>query len=185
MALIDCHECKKTVSDQATSCPHCGAPVAKSAASKNLNKSEKKAESKAGTVVLVLFIIFCVGKCSSFDRPKPAAAQAEQAAPKEKTCVKDDLQCIGDRGIVAAGVYCAPQVEKLAKHSVKWTDGMLEMKFSRFRWRNKQAGQVTYVGGKAEFQNGFGAWTPVIYECDLDADEKTILEVRVREGRLP
>ena len=28
MALINCKECKIEVSDQATSCPHCGAPIA-------------------------------------------------------------------------------------------------------------------------------------------------------------
>ncbi|MBR5074164.1 MAG: zinc ribbon domain-containing protein [Bacteroidales bacterium] len=27
MALITCKECEKQVSDQAASCPHCGAPV--------------------------------------------------------------------------------------------------------------------------------------------------------------
>ena len=27
MALIQCSECKKEISDQATSCPNCGAPI--------------------------------------------------------------------------------------------------------------------------------------------------------------
>ena len=27
MALINCSECKKEVSDKAASCPHCGAPI--------------------------------------------------------------------------------------------------------------------------------------------------------------
>ena len=30
MALINCHECEKEISDSAASCPGCGAPVAKS-----------------------------------------------------------------------------------------------------------------------------------------------------------
>jgi len=29
MALINCNECGKEISDKATSCPHCGAPVEK------------------------------------------------------------------------------------------------------------------------------------------------------------
>lgn len=32
MALIACQECSREVSTQATSCPHCGAPVAAAAA---------------------------------------------------------------------------------------------------------------------------------------------------------
>ena len=28
MALINCDECNKEVSDKAASCPHCGAPIA-------------------------------------------------------------------------------------------------------------------------------------------------------------
>ena len=27
MALIECNECKKEISDKAESCPHCGAPI--------------------------------------------------------------------------------------------------------------------------------------------------------------
>jgi hypothetical protein len=62
---------------------------------------------------------------------------------------------------------------------------MLTPKFSQFRWRDPIEGSITYIGDRAEFQNGFGAFGPVVYECDLAADEKTVLEVRVREGRLP
>jgi hypothetical protein len=110
---------------------------------------------------------------------------AETAAVKAETCSKGDLQCLGNQGIAAAGVYCAREVEKLASHSVKWKDGAFETKFSRFRWHDMEKGEITYIGDKAEFQNGFGAYTPVIYECDIAADEKTVLDVRVQEGRLP
>lgn len=91
---------------------------------------------------------------------------------------------MGDKAVVAAGIYCKAPIERLAKHSVRWTDGTFETKFSRFRWTNKSVGQLTMIGDKAEFQNGFGAFTPVTYECDLGADGKTVLDVRVREGRL-
>lgn len=30
MALINCHECKKEISDSASSCPGCGAPISSS-----------------------------------------------------------------------------------------------------------------------------------------------------------
>jgi hypothetical protein len=87
--------------------------------------------------------------------------------------------------VISAGIYCAHEVEKLAAHSVKWTDGALEPKFSHYRWRDQQKGIITYLGDKAEFQNGFGAFTPVVYECDLADDDRTVLDVRVSEGRVP
>lgn len=34
MALVDCRECQKEISDQAAACPHCGAPV------KNLQRQQ-------------------------------------------------------------------------------------------------------------------------------------------------
>ncbi len=47
MALINCSECKREISDKAKSCPHCGCPI--------------KVEGKGfGTTSLVLGIISCV-----------------------------------------------------------------------------------------------------------------------------
>jgi hypothetical protein len=86
---------------------------------------------------------------------------------------------------VVAAVYCKGEVGKLAKHSVRWTDGALEPKFSRMRWLDKDKALITFIGDKAEFQNGFGAYTPVIYECDLNQETNMVLDVRVSEGRLP
>ncbi|MFL9967136.1 hypothetical protein PQR02_40705, partial [Paraburkholderia sediminicola] len=60
-----------------------------------------------------------------------------------------------------------------------------EIKSSRFRWTDKPGGPITYIGDKAEFQNDFGAYTPVIYQCDVAADGKTVLAVRATAGRLP
>ena len=116
---------------------------------------------------------------------QPEPTRAEAAKVKINGCEKDDLQCLGNAGLINAGVYCKDKVEKLAKHSVKWTDGWADSKFSRFGWRNKEDVVITYVGNKIEFQNGFGAFTPMIYECDLASDNKTVLGVRAEEGRLP
>jgi hypothetical protein len=72
----------------------------------------------------------------------------------------------------------------LAKNNFEWTDGLLEPKFSHYRWKNQDAGEVTYIGDKIKFQNGFGAWTYHTYECDLDASGETVLAVRAQPGRL-
>ena len=40
MALIQCHECSKEISDEALACPHCGAPKADAQPSKKKPKRE-------------------------------------------------------------------------------------------------------------------------------------------------
>ncbi len=75
-------------------------------------------------------------------------------------------------------------MESLAKNNFEWTDGLLEPKFSHYRWRDQEKGIVTHIGDKIKYQNGFGAWTYYIYECDLAADGKSVLDVRARPGRL-
>lgn len=176
MALIKCKECGTEISDKAATCVKCGAPVKKA--------SGGAAQTIGGLVIIGLLGWIAVeifGGGSSQPTTHPAAAKVAQ----DDTCKRDDLQCLGDKGVVGAGVYCKAPIERLAKHDVKWTDGTFETKFSRFRWKDKPAGIITYVGDKAQFQNGFGAFTPVIYECDMASDNKTVLDVRVSEGRLP
>jgi hypothetical protein len=178
MALIKCKECGTEISDKAAACVKCGAPIAKEV---EAAKAKFGCASMIGISFLVIVgFVAIVGQCSKSDDGKSASATTRESA-----CAKDDLQCLGDRGTVAAGVYCQRAVESLATHSVKWTDGTFETKFSRFRWKDKATGVITYIGDRAEFQNGFGAFTPVIYECDLASDEKTVLDARVHEGRLP
>ncbi|MBK1616836.1 hypothetical protein CKO44_25745, partial [Rubrivivax gelatinosus] len=60
--------------------------------------------------------------------------QAKTAAPtKSDADCRKDLACYAEKGVVAAGVYCKDDVERLAKHSVKWVDGTFEQKFSHYR----------------------------------------------------
>lgn len=177
MALIKCRECGKDVSTEAAACPSCGAPVAQIAKAAVAAKA-KKHSNILGTFFLAIVFAAVIATCSKDDK-------MEESKPAAPECAKDDLQCNGDKAIVAASVYCKAPIERLALHSVRWTDGTFELKFSRFRWLDKEAGTLTMIGDKAEFQNGFGAFTPVTYECDLAADGKTVLDVRAREGRLP
>lgn len=179
MTLIKCSECGTEISDKAAACVRCGAPVARKVASA---PAAPKKKSGCLPVIGAAFVI-CVAIAMCTSNSNKGASES-QSKP-EAACAKDDLSCLGNKGVVAAGVYCPDQIERLATHSVKWTDGTFEMKFSRFRWADKQAGTITYIGDRAQFQNGFGAYTNVVYECDLAADGKTVLDARVSEGRLP
>ncbi len=89
-----------------------------------------------------------------------------------------------ERGEVAALVRCPEHVERLAQFTSRWTDGMLEPKFSRSR-NTTDPDVVTYLGDKIEFQTGFGAWQPHVYECDLNVETESVIDVRATPGRLP
>lgn len=171
MALKPCKECKQEVSTSAKTCPHCGV------------KNPTVTAKQQFVMVLGLLIAAVVTPTLLFggggDQTTPAVP-----AKSDAECLKD-LACYAEKGIVAAGVYCKDDVERLAKHSVKWVDGTFEQKFSHYRWADQSAGIVTFIGDKAEFQNGFGAYTRVIYECDLNVATNKVIDVRAQEGRLP
>lgn len=121
------------------------------------------------------------GASASAPRPAPSS---DNSAATEAAC-KLDLQCMGDKATPIASVQCAPLIEKFAKHDVKWTNGFMDFGYSRLRWKNEKLGIVTMIGDKVEFQNGFGAWTPMTYECDVDVANNRITDMNVFEGRLP
>lgn len=180
MALKNCKECKKEVSDKAKVCPHCGVA----------NPGTSTKDILIGLAVLVVIVVIASQACSS-DKDKaanldPAIAQAEKekAAKAESDC-KTDLQCWAEKHLVSASAGCRPLVERLAKHNAKWTDGTFETKLSHYRWKNQKKGTVTYIGDKIQFQNGFGAYTNYIYQCDYDPTTKQIIDVRADPGRLP
>lgn len=63
MALINCSECGKEVSDKAAACPTCGAPIVKSSMKDTVPKSPTKVKREGakwesvGTLLVILGII--------------------------------------------------------------------------------------------------------------------------------
>lgn len=51
MALIQCAECKQIISDQATSCPHCGFPLV---------SYDVNTQKKSSVAYIVVTIIGCI-----------------------------------------------------------------------------------------------------------------------------
>jgi hypothetical protein len=120
--------------------------------------------------------------------PLPNTTNAERAdynpdAAADAAC-NQDLQCWGERHAIDAEVRCVDRVEAIAQYAARWTDGILEPKFSRFAWQDEIASTLTYIGDTIEFQNGFGAWQPHVYECDFDPRSSFVIAVRARPGRL-
>jgi hypothetical protein len=181
MAMTKCKECKAEVSTKADKCPHCGV------------KNPGKKTSTALQILLILLLLGFIGSFfsgpdtasndTSKQAPKQPEKTAQQLAKEEANC-KKYLQCWGDKNNLSATVYCKKYVERLAKFSFEWTDGMLEPKFSHFRWKDVKAGVVTYIGDKIKFQNGFGAWQNYVYECDFDPKTNQVVDVRANPGML-
>lgn len=140
-------------------------------------------------LAVVAACVWAVARCVSGDSDSgsgAAASEADAAIANAEACEMDFL-CMADRDVFIAVRICRQHIEQLSDHSVKWTDGTLDGKFSSSRWRNPahDAFTFTFVEDEAEFQVGFGGFAPMIYECDVDLDLKDVLDVRVKEGRLP
>lgn len=114
-----------------------------------------------------------------------AAEKAAAVQRAEEARCREDLQCIADKKHIEATFVCKRFVENLAKTDFQWVDGWSEPKFSRFRFKNLKHDTITYVGDKIQFQNGMGAWIRHIYECDYNIDDKSVVDVRARQGRMP
>ena len=116
-----------------------------------------------------------------------ARVDAKRAATERAANIaqcRQDLKCWGDRHRVDAEMLCPRHIERRAQFAHEWTDGLFGNKFSQYRWANRTQGSITYIGDSVRFQNGFGAWQPQVYECDLNTEDKSVLSVRVRAGRL-
>lgn len=57
MALINCPECNKEISDQAKTCPHCGVSVQKAIANKIAEEERKKREEIANSASPTIKVI--------------------------------------------------------------------------------------------------------------------------------
>jgi hypothetical protein len=109
------------------------------------------------------------------------AAEKEQKAKQEEAeCLRlDNPECYISKH--ERGDYmCAKAVEDSAKYEFKWTDGMLEPKFSSLSWYDKNRKLVTLYGHRAQAQNGFGAFKNVQYSCTYNADTGEVLSTNLQ-----
>lgn len=179
MAIGPCRECNQQVSTEAKTCPHCGVHcptfAQRSSAVLRATLSPPKLDLFNKIAISFLLVLAVLGINEAL----------EKFGATSKGC-GNELQCAASKGIAAAGVSCKRDIERLASYSVRWTDtGLLETKFDRFRWLDSTKGTITFIGDKAEFQNGFGVYQPVIYECDFDPAINKVLNTRAEPGRLP
>lgn len=184
MAMVKCKECKKDVSSKAKVCPHCG-----------VKDPAVTTMAMIGAVVFLVVLVWIVVDFLSGDADPAVSSVAESEAPPaliktpeqieaELEVCKRNIKCWGDKYNIHADIRCDEYIEKLANYSFEWTDGWLDPKLSHFRWMSIDEGFITYIGDKIKFQNGYGAWQNMVYECDYNPEADQVIDVRVEPGRL-
>lgn len=168
MALTKCKECKKEVSSSAKLCPHCGVK----------DPSTTLGQTLGGLVVmggLVWGAFHFFGGSDSKETEKPHSGP--------KVCATDDGQCIFDQNWIKASTPCRTLVEKSAKFDFEWTDGMLDPMFTHFRLDSVKR-QITFIGDKVKFTNGFNAKSTVTYECVYDLNGNKLVDFNITKRKL-
>jgi len=208
--LFSCPDCGSIISRSAPVCPVCGTKIQNIAT----KAAHSVLQVGCGLIVLAIFIPIIFGMFSSFfggkqQKPKetpvqrieqdktqkrPSLTEAEKEQQKierekkraeEYELCKTSLQCWGDKHSLSATFASQKIIERHAKFQFKWTDGWLGSKMTHFRWENIEQSTITYFGDQIQFQNTFGAWQYMTYQCDYDPINEKVLDVRVHAGRLP
>ncbi|ELW9535366.1 zinc ribbon domain-containing protein [Enterobacter roggenkampii] len=164
MALTKCKECKKEVSASAKTCPHCGV--------KNPGVTAK--QTLGGCLILIVLAVGFGVYMASGDDEQAKAAQ---------NCSNTDTQCNFDQNLVDAVTKCKPLIQQAAKYEYEWTDSLVDTIFSHGRIDSKK-NQLTYIGDKVRFTNGFNAKVNMTYACTMDLKSKEIVGLKVTEGKL-
>jgi hypothetical protein len=179
VALIKCHECDGPLSTSASFCPKCGAKPNNQQAtdSKPVKKNKLSAIHWLGIIIFgSMFSVLIFGK--------PPAQNTSTLSVSDADC-RQSITCWSSKYDAPALIACKARIEDESKHSYRWTDGTLELKFSKIAWLNKNNGTFYEIGDKIEFQNGFGAYTPMTYRCGYDPQKNSVIDLQMNEGRLP
>ena len=131
-------------------------------------------------IIVALFVLGLFVGGGDHDDSPTATSAPERQPPEPEAAPEEDL----GNGEVAAMLICPEPIERLAQYSSRWTDGFLDPKFSHYR-RTADPDVFTHIGDWIEFQNGFGAWVPHVYECDVNVRTNEVTEVRASPGRIP
>jgi hypothetical protein len=136
-------------------------------ADQQVETNGKKENSTGVKIFNVVFLLICIFGAFSFVS-MGAANKSKSESPVEKY-------------MFHAGVDCKPLIERHAKYSVKWTDGLLGGIFSK---AGQNGNVISYYGDKVQLQNGFGAYATYSYKCNYNTVTGTTDLVALEKGRL-
>jgi hypothetical protein len=144
----------------------------------------------AGSAVAVGIALAWLNRSEPPPTPAPFAGEvvaptARLAAPPAAADTTCDARCVATRVIVPAGAACTLAVEELAGFGVRWLVDAPQARFDTYGWLSNSQGTLTLAGGRAEFRNAAGAYTPVDYDCDFDPARLAVLAARARPRASP
>jgi hypothetical protein len=96
------------------------------------------------------------------------------------TACRTNLNCRAQNFIETADMFCKERIEQMSRGDVHWDHKREEDMLSRYEWKDKAKGTITYFGDKALIKTPAGIVREK-YECDIDPDkpDAPVLNVRV------
>lgn len=179
MALVECPDCRNSVSDKAAYCPQCGHPIAPPPPI--ILKDDRRSGKKAGggcAVVLVLFVAF-VGAIIVLGSKEEEKEKANPTCKSNWRLCSDNADLINHFTDISRGqVGCEIEAKKLAKYG---DPKFPSFYFSTFHRGNEyiKTGIVTLIEPDAQFQNAFGAMVHSTVTCTYDLNSDRVLNVTI------
>lgn len=133
---------------------------------------------------LSLFMVLMA--ISTDKKENKSVEEGEQVKPsKYEPCNEpESAQCFYDRHFATITSRCQRAIESRTLYKHKWTDGLLDSKFSRAYWVMPNE-VISVDGDKIQMQNGFGVMQNQIYQCWYNVQTKNIQRVIINPGRYP
>lgn len=110
--------------------------------------------------------------------------QREIKQQQREAACQADANCSAQKAFTAeSSVNCQRNIERMARYRFKWTDGWLESKFNMIMWKDSARTVLHVSGGYLELENGFGAWQPYRYVCEVRASDNQVIDIKMAPGR--
>jgi hypothetical protein len=182
VALVECPDCRKSVSDKAAACPHCGHPIAPSppplpapppASPLTVPKARKAKPQIAGAIGCLIFILpiaaFLIWAVHE-------GGQIEEAEKSNPTCVSDYTKCADNDEVVnhhqsRNKSFISVECEAAAKAAARY--GKPDLPFLAFHNYAKgrsfiDNGSAVLQEPNAAYRNAFNALENVVVTCTYD-----------------
>ncbi len=154
MALIECPECKREVSDKAPTCPHCGVAIAGAGLHKPEVPRITKKRPVVGPILLLLLIVVGAGliwlwRAATSEKAAPTSAGPAASLRQPKKLVDERIQLKEGQYIIYSFVlYTDSRVQVQIAAEPKHVDVMLMTKAEAEKFRdvtgNLFGGKYTY-----------------------------------------
>jgi hypothetical protein len=170
MALITCPECKNLISDQASSCPQCGAPV--DIQTKNeQNKSKKNGCINAIAIfALISFVLFIIGfVIDSHNKSNENLKRYEENALKVDSIAeaktRDSINKINE---IEEAAFKKTKAYKIQKKHPDWSKEDCKLLAKGKVWIGMHYDMLVYLRGKPNHINTSNYGNGNEYQCCWD-----------------